>query len=101
MNMNYPKNDLFYLNKTNRKLIKQSVNEFSVTQSEIMCRANCPRKWFYRYALGLRRKGVYNWHFLYGDLLHKMLALLYESGKQGSITKEFSIRTPEVEFPER
>jgi len=94
------KDNNFILDQESRRLIRKAVNNYPVTQSEIMCRASCPKKWFYRYAMELRKRGVYNWHFLYGDLLHKMLAILYGNRKQGTTGKHFPIRTPEVEFPE-
>jgi len=98
--MNPPKNNNFTLNDQSRKQIQQAVVDNSITQSEIMTRAACPKKWFYRYAMRLQKRGVYNWHFIYGNLLHEMLAILYSNGKQGSISQEFPIRTPEIQFPE-
>ena len=98
--MNPPKDNNFVLTKDTRRILRRSVTEFPITQSEIMCRASCPRKWFYRYGLGLKKRGSFNWHFLYGNLLHELLAKLYASGYQGSTSKEFPITTPEIKFPE-
>jgi len=98
--MNPPKNNSFRLDERTREKIRVAVTEAPVTQSEIMCRAACPRKWFYRYVLQLQKRGVYNWHFLYGDLLHKMLAALYLNRQQGTTGKQYPIRTPEIEFPD-
>lgn len=69
-----------------------------VTQSEIMTRANCPRKWFYRYALSLKHRGTFNWHFLYGDLLHKMLADFYTNKKARLASAK--VEPSKIEFPD-
>lgn len=79
--------------------IRKAVED-TITQSEIMTRANCPRKWFYRYALKLRKRGAFNWHFIYGDIMHQMLAKLYSEGLQGTMEKQEPIKAPKVEFPE-
>jgi RecB family exonuclease len=89
----------FKLDITTLKAIRQGVQDV-VTQSEIMTRANCPRKWFYRYVLRLRKRGTFNWHFIYGDLVHKLLATYYGEGFVGTTGKERPIITPEMEFPE-
>jgi hypothetical protein len=61
-----------------RKLIRAAANA-PVTQSEIMLRASCPRKWFYRYAARLERKGYFDENFFYGSLMHELLAQLYSN----------------------
>ena len=66
-----------------------------VTQSEIMTRAACPRKWYYRYCLQLDRKGGVNPHFVYGELMHEALAILYRSGEYNKTYKEYFIEVPE------
>ena len=68
----------------------------TVTQSEIMLRASCPRKWFYRYALKLDRISGVSYHLLYGSLMHAALAELYRSGHYGETYKEYPIEVPNV-----
>jgi PD-(D/E)XK nuclease superfamily len=61
-----------------RKLIRAAANGV-VTQSEIMLRASCARKWFYRFACKLERKGYFDENFFYGHLMHEMLSQLYSA----------------------
>lgn len=89
----------FKLSNSTIDAIRVAVSEV-VTQSEIMTRADCPRKWFYRYALKLRKRGAFNWHFLYGDLVHKLLAIYYGERLQGTTSKERPIKVPPIEFPD-
>jgi PD-(D/E)XK nuclease superfamily len=51
----------------------------TITQSEIMLRASCPRKWFYRYALKLKKRGIVDQNFIYGTIMHRLLEELYSS----------------------
>lgn len=60
-------------------MVRQAVKDI-VTQSEIMTRAACPRKWYYRYVLKLARKAGPNYPLIYGDLMHRALAELYKEG---------------------
>src|ERR1700757_4761645 len=71
-----------------------------ITQSEIMTRASCPRKWFYRYALQLDRRAGINRHLVYGSLVHAGLAELYDSGHYGETPKEYPIELKAIELPE-
>jgi PD-(D/E)XK nuclease superfamily len=48
-----------------------------LTQSEIMLRSNCTRKWYFRYVQMLKRKGGFSWSLLFGDLVHRMLEAHY------------------------
>lgn len=49
-----------------------------LTQSEIMLRQNCVRKWFFRYILGYKRKGAFSWSLLWGDVMHQLLEAHYK-----------------------
>jgi hypothetical protein len=87
----------FSLNEPAILAIKKAASE-ELTQSEIMTRAACPRKWFYRYALMLNRRSGPNYHFVYGSLLHAALAMLYKSGHYGETYKEHFIEVPKIEL---
>lgn len=90
-------NPIFRLNKP---AIFEAVNNNALTQTEMMTRASCPRKWYYRYVLRLDRiKGI-NYHFVYGELMHLALAKLYNSGHYGSTYKEHFIAVPKIEVPD-
>jgi len=66
-----------------------------ITQGEIMTRASCPRKWMYRNALMLEKKGSTQEVFLiYGSLMHRLLEDYYasgmkERGKASEVADEF------------
>jgi PD-(D/E)XK nuclease superfamily len=60
-------------------IIRDAVTDSTVTQSEMMCRASCARKWLYRYGMQLSRRGYLDLNLVYGDILHKLLAKLYSS----------------------
>jgi hypothetical protein len=51
----------------------------AITQSEIMLRASCARKWYYRYVLRLGKRGLFDHNFVYGTLMHLLLETLYSS----------------------
>jgi hypothetical protein len=51
----------------------------AITQSEIMLRASCPRKWYYRYAMFLEKRGFLDFNLVYGSLMHELLEMLYNS----------------------
>lgn len=85
--------------KLDGKAIKKAVKDI-VTQSEIMTRAACPRKWYYRYALRLDKIGVINYHLIYGDLMHRALANYYENDLYLHHPKEYPIAVPSFEIPE-
>lgn len=59
-----------------------------LTQSEIMLRASCARKWFYRYALRLDRRGMVDFNLIYGSLIHRLLEELYRDKNAFSFTPE-------------
>lgn len=67
----------FSLTKQAAAAITGSVQE-TISQSEIMLRASCPRKWFYRYALKLGKQGLIDLNLLYGTLMHSLLEQHYK-----------------------
>jgi hypothetical protein len=81
-----------------QRAVQVSLSE-PVTQSEIMTRAACPRKWYYRYALKLDKRGVPNYHLIYGSLMHSALALLYEKKLHVKHPREYPIEVPPMVFP--
>lgn len=89
----------FILDDKAETAIKKACNN-PITQSEIMTRAACPRKWYYRYALQLNKLGPPNFHLIYGTMMHAALAKLYESGHYGETAKEYPIEIPKVVIPE-
>jgi PD-(D/E)XK nuclease superfamily len=91
--------DYFRLDNVALRLVRQAASE-RITQSEIMTRAACPRKWFYRYALRLDRKAGISIHLAYGSMMHAALAELYKSGMYGSPPKEYPIDIPMLKVPE-
>lgn len=64
-----------------RKAIHAAAHDV-ITQGEIMLRAACPRKWLYRNALMLERKGLFYAPWVYGDIMHRLLEAYYRSGQQ-------------------
>src|SRR4029077_2298107 len=75
------------MNKTNNWItldneaidnIREAIKE-PITQGEMMLRAGCARKWYYRYALRLERRGFLDWNLVYGSLMHQCLEELYRS----------------------
>src|SRR5215475_8318917 len=48
-----------------------------LTQSEVMTRANCPRKWYFRYIKRLKKQGSFSWALIFGDAMHRMLEAYY------------------------
>jgi hypothetical protein len=79
--------------KDSLDIISKAASEV-VTQSEMMLRAACPRKWLYRYALKLERRSGVNYHFVYGDIIHQALATLYKSKWYGTSYKVHPIAVP-------
>lgn len=63
-------------------LIEESFSE-GLTQSEIMLRMNCPRKWYFRYVLRAKRQGAYSMALLYGTAIHEMLDEYYRNFPSG------------------
>jgi hypothetical protein len=58
------------------ELVESSLSE-GLTQSEIMLRQNCARKWYFRYAQMLKHKGSISWSLLWGDVMHQVLDRYY------------------------
>jgi hypothetical protein len=61
--------------------IRQAASE-TITQSEMMLRASCHRKWFYRYALKLERRGLVDQNLIYGSIMHRLLEELYKNKEE-------------------
>lgn len=93
------KPNYFVLDQKGETAIKNAVREV-ITQSEIMTRAACPRKWYYRYAMKLDKLGAPNYHLIYGTMMHAALAKLYVSGHYGETPKEYPIEIPNIVIPE-
>lgn len=72
----------------------------TITQSEIMTRASCPRKWYYRYVLKLNRLGTPNYHLIYGTMMHAALAKLYSNKLHNVSPKEYPIEVDQIAVPE-
>ena len=72
--------------------LKRSLDE-GLTQSEIMTRMNCPRKWFYRYVWQKKKQGSFSWPLLFGDAVHKMLEAYYRG-------RDVNAEVPEFRFEE-
>lgn len=71
----------FKLDQAAIESIRIAVSD-TITQSEIMLRASCARKWFYRYALKLDKRGVVDQNLIYGSLMHSLLETLYKSEEE-------------------
>jgi hypothetical protein len=63
-----------------------------LTQSEIMTRMNCARKWYFRYVKQIKKQGSFSWALLYGDAMHQMLEKYYRQRPE--------IPVPEFRFEE-
>jgi hypothetical protein len=72
--------------------LKSSFAE-GLTQSEIMTRMNCPRKWYFRYVLRKKKQGSFSWPLLFGDAIHKMLEAYYRG-------RDVEAEVPEFRFEE-
>lgn len=49
------------------------------TQSELTSWSNCHEQWYRGYNQRLRRKGVLNWAYIYGDAMHDSLESFYRN----------------------
>lgn len=56
----------------------RSSYEEGFTQSEIMLRTNCHRKWYFRYILRAKKQGTFSWALLFGEAVHRMLKGYYD-----------------------
>jgi PD-(D/E)XK nuclease superfamily protein len=66
--------------------LNQIAESFSegLTQSEMMTRMNCIRKWYFRYVKRIKKQGTFSWALLFGDAVHQMLEEYY-SGAAGKV----------------
>jgi PD-(D/E)XK nuclease superfamily len=69
-----------------------------ITQSEIMVRGNCIRKWMFRYVLRLRKRGSFSWSLSVGGAIHRMLEEYYRLTAVNGPTPETPIQFPENGF---
>lgn len=52
------------------------------TQSEIGVWDNCAEKWYLSYNHALRKRGGFEWYFIYGDGVHATLEHWYKTGEE-------------------
>lgn len=79
--------------------IRQSFAE-GITQSEIMTRGTCCRKWMFRYILNLRKRGSFSWYLVFGDAIHRMLEEYYELAHvNGEVDPTAEIKCPAFDYP--
>jgi PD-(D/E)XK nuclease superfamily len=88
---------LFKLDSGSLALIKDSLEQ-GLTQSEMMLRIACPRKWFYRYVLRLQKRGFIDANLIYGTLVHFWLNWLYSKGLQGTTESEQASELPPIDL---
>jgi hypothetical protein len=79
------------MNILNYDIVDQLTNSFvdGLTQSEIMTRMNCPRKWYYRYVLQKKKQGTFSWPLLFGDAVHHMLERYYRGADTEATVPDF------------
>jgi hypothetical protein len=91
------------LDKTTLLKIQESLRQ-GLTQSELSLRANCPRKWFFRYVQLYKRQGSFSWSLLFGDAMHTMLdeyyTILSTIKKPQEYLAESPVEVPEFRFDE-
>jgi PD-(D/E)XK nuclease superfamily len=90
---------VFSLDNSTCLAVKTSLEQ-GLTQSEIMLRSTCPRKWFYRYVLQVERKGYIDPNLIYGSLMHFWLEWLYKNGLQATTEEENPSSVPPVDLSE-
>ena len=84
------------------QMLKDSFED-GLTQSEIMTRMNCPRKWYFRYIQQIKKQGTFSWALVFGDAVHQMLETYYtiantlEPGGSPSLTQ---VEVPDFRFEE-
>lgn len=80
--------------------LRNSLTE-GLTQSEIMTRMNCPRKWFFRYVLQKKKQGSFSWALLFGDAIHKMLERYYRGADVEAEVPEFRFEDDVILRPDQ
>jgi hypothetical protein len=68
----------FKITKAAKVAIEGAVIGQPITQSEIMLRNSCPRKWYYRYAMRLGKQGLLDQNLIYGSIMHHLLERHYK-----------------------
>jgi hypothetical protein len=87
----------------NSDVIEQLNHSFAegLTQSEIMTRMNCPRKWYYRYVLQKKKQGSFAWPLLFGDAVHRMLERYYRGADIEATVPEFRFEDDVILRPDQ
>lgn len=73
----------------NSTVLKPENFKLGFTQSEITTFDDCGEKWYYGYNHMLRKRGAFEWYFVYGDALHKTLSNWYRTGQLEVATLQF------------
>jgi PD-(D/E)XK nuclease superfamily len=63
--------------------------EPGLTQSEMMTRQNCARKWYFRYVLLKKKQGSFSWPLVFGDAVHRMLERYYRGNDDALEVPDF------------
>lgn len=66
----------------NSTIIRPDTFKAGFTQSEIGVWDDCAEKWYLSYNHQLRRRGGFEWYFVYGDGVHDTLAHWYSTGEE-------------------
>jgi PD-(D/E)XK nuclease superfamily len=75
--------------------------EEGLTQSEIMTRMNCPRKWYFRYVLQKKKQGSFSWALLFGDAIHRMLERYYRGADTEAEVPDFRFEEDVILRPDQ
>lgn len=84
-----------------RTIIRRDRFALGFTQSEITLWDECAEKWYLGYNHMLRKRGGYNWAFIYGDGMHEALDHHYKTGDDTVpllVFPEDVIATPDEKF---
>lgn len=71
---------LSLLPSDNSTVIRPEIFKEGFTQSEIGVWDNCAEQWYLGYNHMLKRKGTFEWYFIYGDGVHSTLQSWYKDG---------------------
>lgn len=83
------------LPKDNSTIIRPETFKAGFTQSEIGIWDDCAEKWYLSYNHQLRRRGGFEWYFIYGDGVHATLEHWYRTGEE----KVATLQLPEDVIP--
>lgn len=79
----------------NSTIIRPDTFKAGFTQSEIGVWDDCAEKWYLSYNHQLRRRGGFEWYFVYGDGVHTTLEHWYRTGEERVAT----LQLPEDVIP--